>query len=117
MKPLFMDFMEDCCFVERTRVPDGQGGISTVWTDGATFSAAIVLDTSTEIMVAQASGLGNRYRVMADSAITLEYHDVFRRLSDGQVFRVTSNSDDKTTPERASFRAAVVTAEEWVIPA
>lgn len=117
MKPLFMDFMEDCCFVERTRVPDGQGGISTVWTDGASFRAAIVLDTSSEMLSAQAAGLNNRYRVSADPAVTLEYHDVFRRLSDGQVFRVTSNSDDKTTPERATFRMAVVTAEEWVIPA
>lgn len=116
MKPLYMDFMEDFVFLDRTHTNDGYGGTITTWTDGAAFQAAVVIDTSSEVVAAQAAGAKNVYRVSVDPSVRLEYHDVFRRVSDGQVFRVTSNSDDKKTPERASFRMAVCTAEEWVVP-
>lgn len=116
MKRLYMDFMEDVVFLERTHVSDGYGGMITTWVDGATFQAAVVLDTSSEVVAAQAAGAKNVYRISVDPAVKLEFHDVFRRVSDGQVFRVTSNSDDKKTPERASFRMAVCMAEEWVVP-
>lgn len=116
MKRLYMDFMEDVVFLERTHVSDGYGGMITTWVDGANFQAAVVLDTSSEVVAAQAAGAKNVYRISVDPAVKLEFHDVFRRVSDGQVFRVTSNSDDKKTPERASFRMAVCMAEEWVVP-
>ena len=46
----------------------------------------------------------------------LEYHDVFRRLSDGKIFRVTSDGDDVQTPKSATFQFSRVTAEEWELP-
>ena len=46
----------------------------------------------------------------------LSFHDVFRRLSDGQCFRVTSNSDDGATPSMATFRFGQCSAEEWEVP-
>lgn len=116
MKPLYMDFMEDFVFVDRSHMPDGQGGTVTSWVDGSAFRAALVLDDASEVVAAQAAGAKSVYRVAVDPSVVLEYHDVFRRVSDGAVFRVTSNSDDKKTPERASFRMAVCTAESWVIP-
>lgn len=116
MKPLYMDFMEDFVFLDRTHAPDGYGGSVTSYVDGAAFRAALVLDTSTEAVVAAAAGAKSVWRVSVDPSVTLEYHDVFRRVSDGQVFRVTSNSADKTAPERATFRMAVCTAEEWRLP-
>lgn len=116
MRPLYMDSMEDFVFVDRTHVPDGQGGTVTSWVDGSAFRAALVLDDASEVVAAQAAGAKSVYRVAVDPSVVLEYHDVFRRVSDGAVFRVTSNSDDKKTPERASFRMAVCTAEGWVIP-
>lgn len=115
MRPLYMDSVEDFVFVDRTHVPDGQGGTVTSWVDGSAFRAALVLDDASEVVAAQAAGAKAVYRVAVDPSVVLEYHDVFRRVSDGAVFRVTSNSDDKKTPERASFRMAVCTAESWVI--
>jgi hypothetical protein len=46
----------------------------------------------------------------------LEYHDVFRRESDSKIFRVTSDGDDKHTPESAGLNMRQVTAEEFVLP-
>ena len=39
MKPLYMDFMEDFVFLDRTHTNDGYGGTITTWTDGAAFQA------------------------------------------------------------------------------
>ena len=47
--------------------------------------------------------------------MTLEYHDVFRRIRDGKIFRVTSDGDDKHTPASANLNMRQVTAEEWSI--
>lgn len=116
MKRLYMEYMEECVFVEKTRAPDGEGGYVTQWADGASFSCAIVRDSSTEARVAEASGIKNVYMVTVAKTVPLEFHDVFRRVSDGQVFRVTSNADDQKTPERASFQLARVSAEEWRLP-
>lgn len=116
MKPLYADFMEQFEHMDKVHVLDGQGGVVTTWSPGAVFWAAVVLDTSSAVMAAGAAGAKNVYRVTVDPAVTLDFHDVFRRVSDGQVFRVTSNSDDKKTPERATFRMSCCTAEEWVIP-
>ena len=41
----------------------------------------------------------------------LDFHDAFRRDSDGQVFRVTKVND--STPAVASFKFNQYQAEEW----
>ena len=43
----------------------------------------------------------------------LYYHDVIKRLSDGKIFRITSDGDDKATPKSASLNMRSVSAEEW----
>jgi hypothetical protein len=55
------------------------------------------------------------YTVTTSRAIVLEYHDVFRRESDGKIFRVTSDGDDLYTPKSAGLDMRQVTAEEWVL--
>lgn len=116
MRPLYMDFLEDFVFLDRTHAPDGYGGTVTAWVEGAAFRAALVLDKSSEVVAAQAAGAQAVYRVSVDPAVTISYHDVFRRVSDGAVFRATSDSAGQAAPERASFRMAVCTAEEWRLP-
>ena len=111
---LLTDAMTPCVFLEKTRKPDGEGGFINQWSEGAPFDAAITFDTSIEARTAEKSGVSSLYTVTVSGGIPLEYHDVFRRVSDGKVFRVTSDSDDKKTPPTASFRVAQVTAEEWI---
>ena len=55
------------------------------------------------------------YTVTTTRALTLEYHDVFKRLKDGKIFRVTSDGDDKYTPKSATLDMRQVSAEEYVI--
>ena len=97
-------------------VNDGYGGYTTTWTEGAEFDAAIVFDTSIQARVAEAQGVTSRYTVTTKKNMHLEYHDVFRRNSDGKIFRVTSDGDDKYTPESASLDMRQVTCEEFTLP-
>lgn len=106
-------FKVPCTLLEKSRVPDGEGGFTTAWTDGPKFDAAIVRDTSLQARVAEKEGVSNVYTVTTAANARLDFHDVFRRDGDGQVFRVTSNGDDKRTPDVASFQFEQVTAEEW----
>ena len=110
---LLSQAMEDVVMLEKTRVPDGEGGFTTGWVDGVQFQAAISFDSSMEARTAEKQGVTSLYTVTVPINCGLEYHDVFRRLRDGKVFRVTSDGDDKITPASASFQFAQVTAEEW----
>lgn len=106
-------FKEPCVVMNKAKVSDGEGGFTTTWQEGAKFDAAIVRDTSLEARVAEKDGLTSTYTVTTSANASLEFHDVFKRKSDGQVFRVTSNGDDKRTPPVASFEFEQVSAEEW----
>lgn len=110
---LIDSFKERCVLVEKTRTPDGEGGWSTTWVDGIEFDAAIVMDTTLQARVAEKEGMTSVYTVTTDKSLPLDFHDVFRRLRDGKVFRVTRDSSDKETPDVASFQFHQVSAEEW----
>lgn len=104
-------FKTACTLMEKTRVPDGEGGWATAWSEGAAFDAAIVLNSSINARIAEAEGVTGVYTVTTDRNMALEFHDVFRRESDGQVFRVTKVNDP--TPGVASFQFSQCQAEEW----
>lgn len=106
-------FKTSCIMMERKHVSDGEGGFSTEWEEGAEFLAAIVRNNTMEARVAEKEGVSNVYTVTTETNAHLEYHDVFKRVSDGQVFRVTSNGDDVRTPDVATFQFEQVSAEEW----
>lgn len=110
---LMNDFVESCTMVEKTKVPDGEGGWTVRWVDGMDFQAAITYDTTLQARVAESDGMMATYTVTTEKNMKLDFHDVFRRKRDGQIFRVTSQGDDKKTPESASFQVSQVAAEEW----
>lgn len=110
---LFQEYMEECQLIEKKRVPDGEGGFNTTWVDGVKFKAAVVCDQSMQSRIAEKQGVTSLYTATCEPNATLEYHDVFKRLSDGKIFRVTSDGDDVRTPKSASFQFSQVTAEEW----
>ena len=110
--------MEACAVMQKVRLPDGEGGFTTQWTEGAGFQASITFDASMQARIADKQGVSSLYTVTTAKNAALEYHDVIQRLRDGKIFRVTSDGDDKQTPPRAMFGQYLqVTAEEWVIPA
>lgn len=113
---LLTEAMAPCVMLDRTTASDGYGGIITVWNDGAAFEAAIVLDSSMQARTAAVQGVTSLYTVTTRKALNLQYHDVFRRVSDGKIFRVTSDGDDKKTPGSAALNMRQVSAEEWSLP-
>lgn len=105
-----------CTMIDKTTVADGQGGTTQAWVDGAKFDAAIIKDSSMQARMAEKQGVTEVYTVTVGKNVQLDFHDVFRRDSDGAVFRVTSNITDSRTPKVASFQFGQVTAEKWVLP-
>jgi len=110
---LLSEAMDRCVMMHKTTADDGYGGEITSWQDGASFDAAITFDTSMEARTAQSQGVTSMYTVTTRKSKVLEYHEVFRRVSDGKIFRVTSDGDDKFTPASAGLNMRQVTAEEW----
>ena len=113
---LLSEAFEKCTMLIKTIVSDGYGGYVTTWSEGVSFNAAIVFDTSIQARQAEAAGVSSLYTVTTGRALTLEYHDVFRRERDHKIFRVTSDGDDKYTPASASLDMRQVTAEEFTLP-
>lgn len=113
---LLSNAMEPCVMVDKTTVSDGYGGYTTNWVDGAEFVAAIVLDNSMQARIGESQGVTGLYTVTTKKSINLQFHDVFRRIEDGKVFRVTSDGDDKKTPSSAGLNMRQVSAEEWSLP-
>lgn len=111
---LLADAFTACVFLDKTKRPDGEGGYINAWTEGETFDAAITFDSSMQARAAEKSGVTSLYTVTTRIGVQLDYYDVFRRLSDGKIFRVTSDGDDKKTPKTASFQVQQVTAEEFL---
>lgn len=110
---LLLDAFENCIMMDKTTASDGRGGFITSWTDGAIFDAAIVFDSSMQARAAGVAGVTSLYTVTTAKNVNLQYHDVFRRVADGKIFRVTSDGDDKTTPVSAALNMRQVTAEEF----
>lgn len=110
---LIDSMMEDCVMIDKRTVPDGLGGFKPAWVDGAEFQAAIVKDSTLAARVAEKQGVTEIYTITVNRGLALQYHDVFRRVDDGAVFRVTSNIQDSETPDVASFQIGQVTAERW----
>lgn len=110
---LIDDFKVTCTLLEKTRVPDGEGGWTVAWKDGMKFQAAITNPNTVQSRVAEKEGMTSTYTVTTERNMGLDFHDVFRRETDGDTFRVTSDSRDVQTPDRASFQFAQVAAEKW----
>lgn len=113
---LLDDYMENCVMIDKTTVSDGRGGFDYAFVEGAEFQAAITLDNSIQAKIAEQQGVTGIYSVTTQKSINLQYHDIFRRSSDGKVFRVTSDGDDKKTPVSATLNMRQVSAEEYTLP-
>lgn len=113
---LLSDAMEECVLLNKQTEADGYGGYIVTYVDGASFDAAVTFDTSMEARTADKQGVTSLYTVTTSRAMTLEYHDVFRRNRDNKIFRVTSDGDDKFTPASTALDMRQATAEEWSLP-
>lgn len=109
-------YKDECVLLTKTRIPDGQGGYSMGYTDGITFSPAWEYESAPEMLVAEKEGVSRVYRLYVDKALDLEEHEVFRRIKDGQVFRVTNPGTDRHTPETSTLGKRLIEVEKYTLP-
>jgi SPP1 family predicted phage head-tail adaptor len=113
---LLFEMMDDCKIMNRTRTDDAYGSYTEAWTEGASFKAAISKNRTTEQQIAEKQGVSEAFTVVVNKGFELDYHDVFKRVKDGAIFRVTSNTVDSESHPASTVKIAVVTAERWVLP-
>lgn len=107
---------EECRIMNHIREDDDVGSSIDYWTEGSRFMATIVKDSTTQATIAERQGISEIFTVIVKSSMALDYHDVFRRVSDGQIFRVTGTTLDNQAPQASTVRIAKVTAERWALP-
>lgn len=110
---LIDEMMEPFCVMQKDATPDGAGGNTAVWTEGAPFDAAVTTRQSVVQRIGDKPTLYTTLSLYAPRDIGLKTHDVIKRLSDGATFRLKGNSNNMRTPESASFSFSVTEVEEW----
>lgn len=113
MGSLLHDAMEEFKFLDEKTAPDGFGGQVSTWSEGAKFVAAAIYDQSLQANVAETQGVSSLWTVTLPINVRMDFHKVFKRISDGKIFRCTSK-DFKETPKAASFNIRQIRAEEWL---
>lgn len=111
--PLIESMMVDCVMMDKTTVSDGEGGFSTAWVEGASFQAAIIKNNTLNAKVAEKQGVTEVYTITTPRGVVLSLMDVFKRVKDGAIFRVKSNTVDSETPTVATFQFGQASAEKW----
>lgn len=101
--------------LNRAIVDDGEGGQVTVWTPGLKFMAAVTLDDTREMLIAKAQGVKGDYSVTTHKNTRLPYHTVFRRVSDGKLYRIVTD-DEFAPPATSSLDIRSNRAEEYTLP-
>ena len=112
---MILDLMEDYIVLVKPPVPDGLGGFEYVYQDGVTFRAFLRKDTSTEAEIAQKQGMNEMFTIVVPKGTPLEHHDIIRRVSDNETFRLTSTARDDAAPLPSSVPIARATCERWAI--
>ena len=113
---LLSEAFEKFIVMNKTTVPDGYGGTTTIYTDGVPIDGAMPYDNSTQVKIAQAMGVKNTYTLTVRKNVELDYHTVLKRVKDNVYFRLTSGADDNQTPKSAGLNMRQYSAEEFQIP-
>lgn len=113
---LMAQAMEKFVMIDKQHLNNGYGGTEVVYVDGAEIMAAVAFDQSMEARTAQKQGVTSVYTIYLKKGIDVDYHDVIKRVSDGAIFRITSDGNEKQTPSGAGLNLQAVTAEEWELP-
>lgn len=109
------DAMEKTYIMDKTTTLDDYGSVKTVWKEGAQIMAAYSFNSSTQARIAAQQGVNNRFTILTNKSVVLQFPDIVKRASDGRYFRITSDGTDNRTPNSAGLDLRAVEAEQWEI--
>ena len=66
--------------------------------------------------MAEQEGVSRTYRIYVDKTLSLDFHDVFRRKDNGQIYRVTNPGTDRKTPSFSLLNKRLIEVEKWELP-
>ena len=104
-----------CAQLKETDAPDGVGGFTRSFNEEPPFDAVIVKGKFGEDRAGQKASEEVEFTVIVEKDTGLSFHDVFKRLSDGAVFRMTSTLTDCAAPDVSSVPIAKGTCERWAL--
>ena len=105
------DFFEPMCVMNWVSKPNGLGSFVWEWEDGFSFDGGIVLNTTTEMQIAQQSGSKGIYTLTTTLEMPFENGDIVKRMRDEALFKITSDPNDKKTPAISDIKGMQVTME------
>ena len=108
---LLDDYRFTCLMMYKVPVPDGVGGFVNEWHEGAEISVVFEYNASTEMLIAEKAGTKRSYRVYVPKNVEMDFNDRFKRLEDGQIFRVTNVGTDRYTPKGSNLDLRLLEVE------
>jgi hypothetical protein len=85
---LIYEMMEKCCILNKIREDDDYGSETITWSDGTSFDASIIKDSTTEAIVAERQGIKEIFTVVTKKGFSLSYNDYFKRITKSLPFVV-----------------------------
>lgn len=113
---LMDEFSATCVLLVKTRTDDPVGGYKTSWVPGVEFTAAWEYESAPEILVAEQQGVSRIYAIYVDPTLDLDYHEVFKRKDNGQIYRVTNPGTGRNTPSFSRINKRLIEVEKWELP-
>ena len=115
-EPLIYELMEGYHLIDKVTSDDPYGGVVKGYQEGASFQAKVIKNNSTEAIVAEKQE-STEFLTVVTKGLKLDYHDIFRRDSDKELFICTGREKDSEAPARSTVKLAKTTCERWKVPA
>lgn len=110
---LFEQQMESCHIVDKTTVPDGRGGVETVYVEGAPIDVAFSFNDSVSVVIADQEKVTDMYTLITKKKVVLLAGDIIIRDKDDSTFKIETNSTDSTPPEISALDMRQVKAKKF----
>lgn len=107
-------FSKEYVMMIKDRQDDGHGGFNVVWRESdVKFRMPERHETTIQARQAEQEGIVSTHAFLPDKDMKFEKFDVFKRVHDGQYFRVTDPSGEDYTPYESSLNKTLIYAVKW----
>lgn len=101
---LYETFYEKCIIMNKTKIPDAEGGTKNEWTPGAEIRVAFPGLTPTQQIAAQQAAVTYSDTIVTPANVQLDTGDVVQRAESGRYYTVVGMPP--ATPATATFSFA-----------